>query len=92
MYKYLIVLLLFFPSLCACEFIAGVTVPEEYHYVDTLLADAVLKHTGNTATLSLIVAMETEFLVLLAGRNDGINGWKEAVDRLVTSIRELTSQ
>jgi hypothetical protein len=36
--------------------------------------------------------METELLVLFAGRNGGSNGWKAEIERIVSQINGLISQ
>jgi hypothetical protein len=92
MYKYITFLFLSIPPLSACEFIAGTTVPEAYDYVDQLLLTATHQHRGNEQILRQIDEIETQFLVLLAGRNDGNPTWKDDIEQLVTRINGLISQ
>lgn len=92
MHKYLISLFLSLSFLNACEFIAGVTVPEEYEYIDNLLSQAADQHKENTRMLHLINEIELDFLTLLASRHEGVRKWERSMEHLSERIKSLLSK
>jgi hypothetical protein len=90
MHIYLI-LYFFLSTLTACEFIAGVTVPPKYAYVDELFVVAGKAYAQNPMVLNQLERMEEEFLVLLATRNDTKTGCDTEIKRLAEALTQLIS-
>jgi hypothetical protein len=68
--KFIVILSLFVSAADASEFLAGVAVPEEYLYIEQLFSRAKLYNQENPVALSKLDNLDTEWMHLLAVRDE----------------------